>query len=103
MICIGGWVGGSGRAVAAGCCLVAALVGCSPAEPTSPSATLGTAPPVTPTTDPYAVPPVIDAAYVNRVLEFFDASMGDVLRMVMRDRTIPQEAYDRMKALYSND
>lgn len=87
----------------AGYFLAAALTGCSPSEPAPPTATLGTAPPVTPTTDPYAVPAVIDAAYVNRVLEVFDAAVGDVVRMVMREGQIPQEVLDRLKAMYLNE
>jgi hypothetical protein len=65
--------------------------------------TLATDPPRTTTTNPYAVPAVIDAAYVNRVLVGLDAQMGDVTRMVLRTRTIPREAYDRLRAIYGND
>ena len=91
------------RVAVAGCFLAVALAACSPDEAAAPpGATLGTAPPVTPTTDPYAVPPVIDAAYVNRVLEGLDAANGDVLRMVVRTKTIEPEAVDRLKALYSD-
>lgn len=89
------------RVVMAAALALAALVGCSPdREPASPTATIGTAPPVTPTTDPYAVPAVVDAAYVNRVLAGLDAAMGEVVRMVVRTRGIPQEAADRLQALY---
>jgi hypothetical protein len=65
--------------------------------------TVRTEPPRTTTTDPYAVPAVIDAAYVNRILAGLDAAMGDVARMVIDTRTIPREALDRMRALYGND
>jgi hypothetical protein len=68
-----------------------------------PSATVGTAAPTTTTTDPYAVPAVIDAAYVNRVLAGLDAGVGDVVRMVVATKTIPREAYDRLRALYATD
>ena len=92
------------RAVVAGLLLVTALAACSPDdEPAAPTATLGTAPPVTPTTDPYAVPPVIDAAYVNRVLEALDAAVGEVVRIVVREKRIPQEAADRLQALYLDE
>jgi hypothetical protein len=40
--------------------------------------------PTTVPADPYAVPAVIDAAYVNRVLEGLDAAVGDVVRIVYR-------------------
>jgi hypothetical protein len=64
--------------------------------------TLATDPPRTTTTDPYAVPAVIDAAYVNRVLAGLDAALGDVFRIVRRTNTIPPEAYAELKALYSD-
>lgn len=72
-------------------------------EPPRTNPTLATVPPATTTTNPYAVPSVIDVAYVNRVLAGLDAAMGDVTRLVLRTRTIPREAYDRMKAIYHND
>jgi hypothetical protein len=102
MICIPSVSGRLGR-VAAGVYLVllGALAGCSSGDDAAaPTATLGTAPPVPTTTDPYAVPPVIDEAYVNRVLEGLDAAVGDVVRMVVREGGIPPEAVDRLKALY---
>ncbi len=81
--------------------LAGALGACSSGdEPAAPTATLGTAPPVTPTTDPYAVPAVIDEAYVNRVLQGLDAAVGDVVRMVVRERAIPPEVLDRLDTLY---
>ena len=65
----------------------------------SPSPTI--AEPTTPTTsDPYAVPAVIDAAYVNRVLEGIDAAVGDIFRLVIQTRDIPPEVIDRVKAVY---
>jgi hypothetical protein len=54
----------------------------------------------TTTTDPYAVPPVIDAAYVNRVLEGLDGVMGDVVRIMHRTRDLPPEVIDRLEAIY---
>ncbi len=92
------------RAVAAALALAAAAA-CSPssAEKAGPTATVATEVPTTATTNPYAVPPVIDAAYVNRVLAGLDAAVGDVTRMVLRTRTIPREAYDRLRSLYGTD
>ena len=89
--------------VAAALILLAACSKGGAGEPQVPSATVGTAAPTTTTTDPYAVPPVIDAAYVNRVLAGLDAQMGDVTRLVVSTRTIPREAYDRMRAVYATD
>ncbi len=83
------------------CFLAATLAGCSSGdEPAAPTATLGTAPATTAAADPYAVPPVIDEAYVNRVLEGLDAAVGDVVRIVVRERTMPREVLDRLDALY---
>jgi hypothetical protein len=81
-----------------------ALAACSDSssDKAGPTATVATEPAPTTTTDPYAVPAVIDAAYVNRVLAGLDAAVGDVLRLIMRTNTIPPEAYDRLKALYAN-
>jgi hypothetical protein len=56
--------------------------------------------PTTVPADPYAVPAVIDAAYVNRVLEGLDAAVGDVVRIVYRTRDLPPEVFDRLKAIY---
>lgn len=86
---------------------VAASAACSPSsanrDNAGSTATVATEPPRTTTTNPYAVPTVIDAAYVNRVLAGLDAAVGDVTRMVVRTRTIPREAYDRLRAIYAND
>ncbi len=73
-------------------------------DPPRTNPTLATVPPPTTTTNPYAVPAVIDVAYVNRVLAGLDAVIGDVTRMVVRTKTILPDAYDRLKATYgSND
>ncbi len=85
--------------------LLTALAGCSSssAEKAGPTATVPTAPATTTTTDPYAIPPVIDAAYVNRVLAGLDGIDGDVTRLVAKAGTIPREAYDRLRAIYADD
>ncbi len=70
------------------------------------TATVATEPPrpaTTTTTNPYAVPAVIDVAYVNRVLAGLDAAMGDTVRLILQTRTIPREAYDRLRAIYGDD
>ncbi|MFP5318151.1 MAG: hypothetical protein ACLGI2_07620, partial [Acidimicrobiia bacterium] len=66
-------------------------------------ATVGTAPATTTTTDPYAVPAVIDEAYVNRVLAGLDAAVGDVVRLIMTTKTFPREGFERLKAVYGSD
>ncbi len=97
---------GARRAV--GVALLAVLLGgaaaCSgaTADKAGPTATVRTEPPATTTTNPYAVPAVIDAAYVNRVLAGLDAIRGDVARLVLRTQNIPREAYDRLKAMYAD-
>ncbi len=63
--------------------------------------TIATAVESTTTTNPYAVPPVIDVAYVNRVLAALDAAMGDVVRIVARAGSLTPEAIDRVKAIYA--
>ena len=71
-------------------------------EPARTNPTLATLPPATTTTNPYAVPAVIDVAYVNKVLAGLDAVLGDVARTVLKTRTIPADAYDRLKAIYGS-
>jgi hypothetical protein len=85
--------------------LGAALAGCdrSSTEAQPQGATVPTAAPTTTTTDPYAVPAVIDIAYVNRVLAGLDAVMGDVIRLIVSTRIIPREAADRVRAVYATD
>ena len=84
--------------------VLVALPGCSRDAPNSlPSATVGTAPAQTTTTNPYAIPVVIDAAYVGRVLDGLDALKGDVTRLVVTSKTIPREAFDRLQAMYTSD
>jgi hypothetical protein len=90
-------------AVLAALALIASAA-CSPssADKATSDPTIATEPAPTTTTNPYAVPAVIDTAYVNRVLAGLDAQIGDVTRMVVRTGTIPPEAYDRLKAIYAD-
>jgi hypothetical protein len=81
--------------------VAAALAGCrGSSEPLGPTATV---PQATTTTNPYAVPAVIDVTYVNRVLAGLDQALGDVLRMVVDAKKISDEAVDRLEALYVGD
>ena len=65
--------------------------------------TLATDPPTTTTTNPYAVPAVIDVAYVNRVLAGLDAVKGDATRELLRSKTITNDVFDRMRAVYDSN
>lgn len=56
----------------------------------------------TTTTDPYAIPPVIDAAYVNRVLAGIDGVVSDVFRLVIEKKSIPPEAVTRVETVYQH-
>jgi hypothetical protein len=85
---------------------VAVATGCSNgAQPQSApvqGATVPTAAPTTTTTNLYAVPDQIDAAYVNRVLAGLDAIEGDIFRKVRSDRTITVELANSVKDFYVN-
>jgi hypothetical protein len=102
MICIRVVGGRTLRSLVSGLVAVAAvLVGCGgPSEPLGPTATV---PQATTTTNPYAVPAVIDEAYVNRVLAGLDEAVGDFVRLVVSTRTLTAEAVDRLEALYIGD
>lgn len=65
--------------------------------------TLATVPAPTTTTNPYAVPAVIDAAYVNRVLAGLDAIFGDATRTMVRTKTITADVYDRLRSIYGSN
>jgi hypothetical protein len=102
MICIRVVGGRFRRSLVAGLAAMAAvLVACGgSSEPLVPTATL---PQGTTTTDPYAVPAVIDEAYVNRVLAGLDKAYGDITRIVVAERSIPPEVIQRLNALYVED
>jgi hypothetical protein len=67
---------GSRRNLAATLVLVLAAACSQSGDERGPTATVPSAPITTQPADPYAVPDVIDAAYVNRVLAGLDAVMG---------------------------
>jgi hypothetical protein len=99
MICIR-VVGGLARRSLAVALLsvTSALAGCNgSSEPLGPTATV---PQATTTTNPYAVPAVIDIAYVNRVLAGLDQAVGEVTRLTVNSQSIPPEAIERLKAAY---
>lgn len=106
MICNATMGGKAVRRAVLAALLIAASPACSssPTDTAGPAATVATElPKTTTTTNPYAVPPVIDVAYVNRVLAGLDAVLGDVTRLIVVSRTIPREAYDRMRSVYGTD
>jgi hypothetical protein len=69
-------------------------------EPLGPTATV---PQATTTTNPYAIPPVIDEAYVNRVLAALDHSVGETVRHTVRAKVMDEEVFYRLKAAYIGD
>ena len=72
------------------------------ADVSVPRATVGTEAPTTTTTNPYAVPAVIDAAYVNRVLAGLDAVFGDAFRLMVSTKSVAEQSLDRFKAIYGD-
>ncbi len=81
--------------------MTAALVGCNnPSEPLGPTATL---PVGTTTTNPYAVPAVIDESYVNKVLAGLDHAVGDVTRQVLLEGSVTSGVKARLAGLYLAD
>ena len=106
MICNAPMGGRSAIRIALATLLLTASAACnssSDAERVTAPNTVATEPPATTTTNPYAVPAVIDIPYVNRVLAGLDAVMGDATRELIRSRTITAEVYDRLRAIYGNN
>lgn len=81
--------------------VVGTLAGCRQGDPgpAPAGATVPTAALVTTATSPFAVPPVIEVAYVKRVLAVLDAADGTAFRLYVRDRTITNEIRDRLSVL----
>ena len=63
----------------------------------------GTASTTTTTADPYAVPKVIDAAYVNKVLAAHNEIVGQVRRDVLANHKLSDEDTAKLKAIYIDD
>jgi hypothetical protein len=84
--------------------LVAIAAACSgddeDAAPPPPSIAEQTLPPTT--ADPYAVPPVIDVAYVTRVLAGLDQATGDIVRMLVRTRQLTPEALEQLDLVFAD-
>jgi len=74
-----------------------------PTSSPAASTTAGVSAPTTTTVgaDPFAIPEVIDAAYVNRVLAALYAVDGDITREILRTGTIGMHALSRLGAIYA--
>jgi len=91
------------RAATVGVLVLAAACTKGGSKPELPGATVPLSQaPTTTTTNPYAVPAVIDAAYVERVLAGLDAAKGDVVRAIIAARTISSDLFERLKSLYAD-
>jgi len=55
------------------------------------------------TIDPYAIPKVIDAAYVNRVLAALYAVDGDAVREVLASGQVEASAISKQSQIFSGD
>ena len=89
------------RLAVVGVVVAALLTSCGgKEEPLGPTATV---PQGTTTTNPYAIPPVIDEAYVNRVLAGLDQVIGDAVRLVVKNRVVDEEVYYRLSSVYLGD
>lgn len=66
--------------------------------PLAPTSTTDTTEPA----DPYAIPEVIDEAYVNRVLAALDQIDGDSLRDVVSKGAVSFESFERIRAIYND-
>jgi len=100
-----GWVAGGRTTAVLGWALLVLGAACSDAGPTTAEGmtSLPTLPPQTSTTGPFDLPEVIDAAYVERVLNGLNEVEGDVLRILMESRSYTEEADGRLRAIYDND
>lgn len=86
--------------------VVAIVVGaCSPGGADDPETTVPTLPTTVATTavaDPFAVPTVIDADYVNRVLAALNKVDGDLVRDLVERNALDVEASIRLRAIYND-
>jgi hypothetical protein len=92
------------RTSVAGLAAVAVLGSCSrDSARSAPGATVPTTARSTTTTDPYAVPAVIDTAYVNKVLGALDQAVGEVARLVISANSIPAVVAERLRDVYADE
>ncbi|HVE46393.1 MAG TPA: hypothetical protein VNA57_06565 [Acidimicrobiales bacterium] len=71
-------------------------------DPTLPTTRQPTPTTTTTPEDPYAIPKVIDEAYVNRVLAALDQIDGDALREVVSKGAVTFESVERIRAIYND-
>jgi len=84
-------------ALGGGCSSKKANGSADPTVPTAPTETTATAAP-----DPFAVPEVIDEAYVNRVLAALYRVDGDALRRVVASGMVDAESRKILRAVYND-
>ncbi len=70
----------------------------TPAGATVPKATSSTT-----AADQYAVPPTIDAAYLNKVFAALEHVDGDATRLIFESNTLPLEAAKRLRSIYGEE
>ena len=105
MVNVGGWRRGIAVVAVAVACAACGRGGHHTAA--RPGATVPPAAPTTVTTalpaDPYAVPAVIDVAYLNRVFDVFEQVDGEATRAIVATRAFVPEAAIRLRAIYDRD
>ncbi len=80
--------------------VMAACGGAPPTVPTvGPTSTTGP----TNTFDQFAVPAVIDEAYLNRVLAEIDRVYGEVVRSTIAERSVTPKAAAALQSLYEGE
>ena len=80
--------------------VAAVLTGCGD-DGEEAATTTTTRPRVTTTTDPFAVPDEIDAAYVQRVLTEHERVLGDATRTVITQRRVTTAAEERLRSIFA--
>lgn len=73
---------------------------CSSSTHTGGTATV---PPTPTTADPWAVPAVIDTAYLQRVMDRLDRSLGDAFREMVTAKAVDPKVDQILSALYAGD
>ena len=93
-----GWVWGGWLAIAG---LLAGSVACGASTVAGGTATIPAA--VTTTTvDPWAVPAVVDVAYLQRVMDRLDQSLGDALRELVAAKSVDPKVDQILRAIYAD-
>ena len=93
-----GWVGCGWLAVLG---LVVGSTGCATRTVAGGTATVPMAA-TTSTVDPWAVPAVIDVAYLQRVMDRLDQSLGDALRELVAAKSVDPKVDQILRSIYSD-